>query len=552
MGRYSMDSHSFRIVSRDLVTLLEGARLEKIHGPRPGVLTFTFFAKEQKRRLVLRHERQSPLLFFCAKAPDNPSRPPAAVMRLRKYCGGRRLGPAVVDYAARSLAFSVLVPPEDVPCWLLLDMVNGAFAVQELPEGFGEAPRWPAMDVVDSLCAIPWRKGGAGGVWREYAVLTPLLRETLAALEPLEGRALMADLETGKGDLFLYTDNSGCPALYAAWPLPEIVCERLSIAPYPEDALLSLKGEPYPALAAVALTDEPKFFAELARAAHKETAFSTGRSSKKQSRLLARLEQEKKRLIGMLARREDAVALQEILWRYPPETRLESVQAGGEGGGPLRRITLNPLLSVRENMARMFKESARGARGLAMLETRLAQLLAPAPEAAASGTQTASDNNGAARSFTENTGKGAVSKNVARFRSSDGFTLLRGKNAKGNQSLLKIGASHDLWLHAEDGPSAHLLIRRSHAAEEIPEQTLREAAMLVGEKSWQRNEAKARVMVALLRHVHPIKGAAPGTVKVETVLRTVIVPLLREKEEQRTEPGGESSGQRPGYMPGFQ
>ena len=116
-------------------------------------------------------------------------------------------------------------------------------------------------------------------------------------------------------------------------------------------------------------------------------------------------------------------------------------------------------------------------------------------------------------------------KNVARFLSSDGFTLLRGKNAQGNQALLKLGQPHDLWLHALDGPSAHLIIRLSHAGQEVPESTLLEAAALVGEKSWQRHDAKARIMVAFLRHVRGIKGAAPGTVRVDSVYRTVTVSL---------------------------
>ena len=223
----------------------------------------------------------------------------------------------------------------------------------------------------------------------------------------------------------------------------------------------------------------------------------------------------------MAAQREDAIALQEVLWRYPAEARLELVPIGGENGSPSRCITLNPLLTVCENMSRMFKESARGARGLAMLEIRRAQILAsepgvPEPEIMP---------NGIAACVLLEGNESSDSKNIVHFRSSDGFALLRGKNAKGNQNLLKIGKAHDLWLHAEDGPSAHLIIRRSHATEEVPERTLREAAILVGEKSWQRHDAKARVMVALLRHVHPVKGAAPGTVKVDAVLRTIVVQL---------------------------
>jgi len=512
-----MDSHSFRIISGEFAELLDGARLEKIHGPRPGVLAFTVFAKGRKRHVIFRYERQNPLLFLSGQRLDNPSHPPAAVMRLRKYCGNRRLGRAVIDYAARALAFPVLVAPEEEPCWLLLDMVNGAFVVNNLPEEFGAAPRWPERAVVDE-------KSSLEGAWQEYTVLTPLLRETLAALEPLDGQALLVDLEAGGGELFLYADTEGRPVLYTAWPLPQALCERRSIAPYPEEKLHSLAHEAYPALTVVAFTDEPKFFADLGKAVQKEVSVPLRRSVKKQSRLLAKLEQEKKRLTVMLTQREDARALQEVLWRYPAEVRLDSVPVGGESGGPSRCIALNPLLTVRENMARMFKESARGARGLAMLEVRRAQVLAseaglPAPE-------TVSED-AVARALPESN-ESSENKNVARFRSSDGFTLLRGKNAKGNQSLLKIGKSHDLWLHAEDGPSAHLIIRRSHAAEEIPEQTLREAAILVGEKSWQRHDARARIMVALLRHVHAVKGAAPGTVKVDAVLRTIVVPLASE------------------------
>ena len=519
-----MDSHSFRIISAEFVDLLDGARLEKIYGPRPGVLTFTVFAGGQKRYVIFRYERQNPMLFISNQRLDNPSHPPAAVMRLRRYCGGRRLGRAVIDYAARALAFPVLTAPEEESCWLLLDMAGGAFVVKELPEGFGAAPRWPGMAIVDALCAVPWKKGRIEGVWQEYAVLTPLLRETLAALEPLDGRALLADLEAGGGELFLYADTEGRPVLYTAWPLPDTLCERRSIASYPEEKLHSLAYEAYPALTLVGRTDEAKFFADLGRAAHKEALAPMRQSTKKQSRLLARLEQEKKRLTGMVAQREDAVALQKVLWRYPTEARLESVPVGGESDGPLRCVALNSLLTVRENMARMFKESARGARGLAMLENRLAQILTLEPGAPAS--KTMSDD-AAVRALPKSAAY-PDNKNVARFRSSDGFTLLRGKNAKGNQDLLKIGKSHDLWLHAEDGPSAHLIIRRSHAVEEVPERTLREAAILVGEKSWQRHDARVRIMVALLRHVHAVKGATPGTVKVDAVLRSIVVPFARE------------------------
>ena len=66
-------------------------------------------------------------------------------------------------------------------------------------------------------------------------------------------------------------------------------------------------------------------------------------------------------------------------------------------------------------------------------------------------------------------------KQVQAFRSSDGFLILRGRDTRGNALALKLAAPHDYWLHTADGPSAHVIIRRDHAGQEVPERTLREA-----------------------------------------------------------------------------
>ncbi|WMW67367.1 NFACT RNA binding domain-containing protein [Nitratidesulfovibrio liaohensis] len=100
---------------------------------------------------------------------------------------------------------------------------------------------------------------------------------------------------------------------------------------------------------------------------------------------------------------------------------------------------------------------------------------------------------------------------------------MRGRCAEGNAELLRTASPFDWWLHAEDGPSAHLIIRRDHPAHQVPERTLAEAAALVAVKSWQRNAARARIMVALVRDVRAVKGAAPGAVRVDAVARSLSV-----------------------------
>ena len=593
-----MDSHVFRIIAGELVSLLRGARVEKIYGPVPGVSVFTLFVRKAKRRLLLRRERQSPLLFFTSRRLSNPERPPAIVMRLRKYCAGRRLGQGVIDFPSRRIAFPVAASSsrehgvdrngnsagDRKTVWLMLDLRAGAEVVFSLPQGFGDDPIWPETGIVDSLCGKPWNKRETQGPWQEYAVLTPFLRETLAVLDPMEGRALLVDLEAGGGDLFAYADAAGRLTLYSAWPLPDAVCSGRGFTPsacppvespeYASDNGSASANEfqkSFPFLALVSLVDEARFYAEFGKQIQNEERRPKRKEDKRMAKLLAKLNQEEKRLNSLVELRCDARALQEILWQYPPDARMESVSVpSGREGGATRTIALNPLLTLRENMARMFHSSARGTRGLEHLRQWREQVLAEhsglwahrravtetgdgSPGAdpeepggyggtiatgsgvagpPAGGPGPAADGGRLQARYTlGKTGESKALRNVARFISSDGFTILRGKNAQGNQALLKLGQDHDYWLHALDGPSAHLIIRRSHPAEDIPERTLIEAAALVGEKSWQRHDSRAHVMVALLSHVHAIKAAPPGTVRVDAVLRTITATLEGERPQ---------------------
>ncbi len=123
-------------------------------------------------------------------------------------------------------------------------------------------------------------------------------------------------------------------------------------------------------------------------------------------------------------------------------------------------------------------------------------------------------------------------KQVQAFRSSDGFLILRGRDTRGNALALKLAAPHDYWLHTADGPSAHVIIRRDHAGQEVPERTLREAGALAALKSRLKDEAGAEIQYSLARYIHPMKGAAPGMVRIdrsEGAFRTDIDPTLEEK-----------------------
>jgi predicted ribosome quality control (RQC) complex YloA/Tae2 family protein len=120
---------------------------------------------------------------------------------------------------------------------------------------------------------------------------------------------------------------------------------------------------------------------------------------------------------------------------------------------------------------------------------------------------------------------------VLRVRSSDGFLMLRGRNAAGNDAVVKGGSAFDLWFHAQDGPGAHVVVRLDHPGQHVPEQTMIEAASLAAARSWQRDDAAVRIMCALLRDVRKVKGAAAGAVRVDAVLRSLVVAPDSSLEE---------------------
>ena len=98
-----------------------------------------------------------------------------------------------------------------------------------------------------------------------------------------------------------------------------------------------------------------------------------------------------------------------------------------------------------------------------------------------------------------------------RLWSSDGFEIRVGRNNKQNDRLtLKAARPEDLWLHAKEIPGAHVVV--SARGMEVPERTLREAAVLAAFHSKAKHSSNVPVDYTLCRHVRKPKGARPGMV----------------------------------------
>lgn len=517
-----MDAHLFRRFCDALVPRIMGARMEKIHAPGPGVTVFSMYGgdgRDGKRHLVLKADRKSPLLFSADHRIPVNAQPPAFVMRLRKHVSGKRITRAVCRWTERRLWLGL---SGDVQTWLCLDLREGPSLSLEapLPE---DDPAWPDGD----LSALPPES------WKEWQVLTPALRRTLAFLDPLDAGALLMDLQSGGGDVFLYENERGRCEI-SAWPLPS---EQLKVmgGTWTETVM----EDP---VVALAKAGETLVYGEVAEHARQAAARPFSAEASRLGKLLSKLDNEEKRLSAMRDRQKDALLLQSQLYLFGPADKLDAVTLNGPEG-PVT-LKLDKKRTVRENMADMFHQAGRGRRGLEHLARRRAEVQAQKEEAEAARLRMLASVSGAGAApkagEKKTGGKNAalpqgLPKQVQAFRSSDGFLMLRGRDTRGNALALKLAAAHDYWLHTADGPSAHVIIRRDHAGQEVPERTLHEAGVLAALKSWQKDAETASIQYSLAKYIHPMKNAAPGMVRIdrsEGAFRVRIEPDLEERLEK--------------------
>ena len=109
------------------------------------------------------------------------------------------------------------------------------------------------------------------------------------------------------------------------------------------------------------------------------------------------------------------------------------------------------------------------------------------------------------------------------FISSDGFTILVGKNNKQNDYLtLRIADPEDIWMHTKNIPGSHVIIKC--AGKEVPNETLYQAAMLAAFYSKGRMSSQVPVDYTMKKHVKKPSGSKPGMVIYETNNTIYVTP----------------------------
>jgi len=113
-----------------------------------------------------------------------------------------------------------------------------------------------------------------------------------------------------------------------------------------------------------------------------------------------------------------------------------------------------------------------------------------------------------------------------RFKSSDGFEILVGKNNRQNDELtMEIAEPTDMWLHTKNIPGSHVIIKTG--GQTPPDKTIEEAANLAVYFSKGRNSSMVGVDYTLRKFIKKPNSAKLGMV-VYTTYNTAYITAVQE------------------------
>ncbi len=110
-----------------------------------------------------------------------------------------------------------------------------------------------------------------------------------------------------------------------------------------------------------------------------------------------------------------------------------------------------------------------------------------------------------------------------RLRTYMDFDIWIGKNAKGNDEMLRMAHKDDIWLHARNVAGSHVIIRRKKN-QPIPKPVLEKAAEWAAYYSKAKSESLTAVIFTEKKYVRKLKGMPAGMVKTEKENTLLVKP----------------------------
>lgn len=263
-----------------------------------------------------------------------------------------------------------------------------------------------------------------------------------------------------------------------------------------------------------------------------------------------RLTERQKRLVREQKGYENAESLQKSAQMLATsgknlDLRYESVAVTDYFGESPREVTipLDPAITLRENIERMFKRHQKAGRGRQIVAKQLVEVQGreAAIEDRMRRLQAIKDWDTwlaiAERILVERSGSASpeapAEQTARRYRKFvvDGYEILIGRNSRENDELtFRIAAPDDFWMHVADYSGSHVIVRNPGRERALPENVLTKAAQLAAYYSQARNSSKVEVHYTRRKYVTKPRRAKPGLVKLSAFESIRVEPRNLETE----------------------
>ncbi len=101
---------------------------------------------------------------------------------------------------------------------------------------------------------------------------------------------------------------------------------------------------------------------------------------------------------------------------------------------------------------------------------------------------------------------------LPRYESQDGYLVVYGKTGQQNDEVVRQASSDDIWLHVQQGPGGHVIIKTGGQPDDVAESTIIEAAGHAAALSRQAQSSKVEVDYTQVKHLNKPTGGPPGFV----------------------------------------
>lgn len=563
----ALDGAFLRHIKQELEGQLLGSRVDKVYQPNREELLIAFRSREAACKVLFSARANSARVHFTTIPLENPKQPPMLCMLLRKKLLGAKVVAIRQPELERLLHFdfdSINELGDHVTLTLTME-VMGRYSNIILSDEEGK--------IIDALKRVDAEMSSQrlvlpGLTYRlppPQSKLCPLSTVSQQVVEAL--KALPRDMELSKGYLAVLQGVSPIVCRELAYRVGR--GRELTVKTMDEEQLFragffyqqmrdtveEVSGKPY---MAVNLQGKPMDFSFLE--IHQYGTAAVVKEAESFSQLLDDFYRERDKQERMRVREQDLLKLlsthSERLSRKIGVQRGELEQCADRDGlrvagdlisanmyqlekgaqsadlanfyeedAPLVHIKLDPALTPSQNAQKYYKEYRKAKTAeeklteqislaeqeLEYLETVLDALARAETERDLSEIRAELQEQGYLRKLRSKKEKPAAVSAPMKFTTSDGFTVLVGRNNRQNDKLtLKTANNNDIWFHTKNIPGSHtVLVTEGKAPTET---AMTEAAQLAALHSRAKDSAQVPVDYTQIRNVSKPVGAKPGMV----------------------------------------